>query len=420
MRPNQDKQYRPLGHFFVCFATLLPSLQVNTRKPTNFYHFHGVCDTILIMKTESYNKAIDNIYNIVGQSVIRHIPTLDYIMGFDKMSSTDKIWYEAYKKYGNRNHTWQDFRDMFYDDIENMEKTVAHWKTWDEINNLLKQQNKQITEIRRLLQKYNVQSIDENDAEKYEQYKKDYPDLMQAYQQYLVTTNEATPNYSTFNPEIAKLEKEFESKSKTISSDDKKAKIDLIVEYLKKMDEYINLKNGDFVVGERIETYRKIILKNPEILKTIQNFDNLSVAEKINLARMILDESSKIHGTPKGRVVHDDAPDGPHVLRGNQGGGYDRYGERFLLKGDNFPGTWNFLKILAHEDAHRIDYYNAEYGMIGSQLMKFVTDNYLSNACIDEKLYRKWATEQSSYYLDTTIATALATALKYDTTHQNA
>lgn len=88
------------------------------------------------------------------------------------------------------------------------------------------------------------------------------------------------------------------------------------------------------MLGERIEMYTKIILKNPKILMIIQNFDNLS---------------------------------------------------------------------------------DAEYGMIGTQLMKFVENNYLNDSDIDEELYRKFATEQSSYYLDKTIGAAL----KYEIEHQN-
>lgn len=369
------------------------------------------------MKTESYNKAIDKVHALVGESVTKQIPTLDHIMDVEHMSESDKIWYEAYKKYGNRNHTWQDFKDMFYGDMQTMQKTVANWKTWDEINDLLSQSNVLRTEVRKLLGKYDIRSINEEKTEEYARIKKEHPDLVAIYEKYLAVDDLAHANYSTFNPQVAKLEKEFEIKSKAINPDDKKSKIDLIVEYLKKMDEYVDLKNGDFVLGERIEMYRKIILKDSTILMMIQNFDNLSDAEKVDLARMILNQSAKITGTPTGSIIHDDSPNGPHVLRDNQGGGYIHKREEFLFRGNvsNFSKLWNFLKTLAHEDAHRIDYYNAEYGMIGTQLMKFVENNYLNNSDIDEELYRKFATEQSSYYLDKTIGAAL----KYEIEHQN-
>lgn len=365
------------------------------------------------MKTENYKKAINNIFDVVRQSLINRMPTLDHIMNVENMSPTDKIWYEAYKKYGNRNHTWQDFKDMFCGDVPVMQKTVKYWKTWDEINDLLSRADVLRTEVRGVLKKYDIQSIDEEMVEEYNRYKKLYPDLIMLYEKYSAVDNMARSNYSTFNPQVAQLEQEFETKSNALLPDDKKAKIDLITEYIKKMDEYVDLKNGDFVIGERIEKYRNIILNDPLILQKTQNFDNLSGGEKVDLARMILNKSAKNTGTPVGRVIHDDAPDGPHLLQGNQAGGYDRKGERFAFKSDvhNFSDLFNFLLTLAHEDAHRIDYYNADCGMVGTQLMKFVKNNYLNNSRIDEELYKKWATEQSSYYLDSTVGVALTYAI---------
>ena len=175
------------------------------------------------------------------------------------------------------------------------------------------------------------------------------------------------------------------------------------------MDEYIDLKNGDFVIGERVELYREIILNNPEILMAAQNFGNLSGAEKIDLARMILNKSAIKCGTPTGTIVQDDAPEGPHILKESQGGGYQQGAARFLFRSDikNFEKLNSFLRTLAHEDAHRIDYYNENYGMIGTQLMKFVIKNYLDNEQISDALYRKFATEQSYYYLGGTTGAAL-------------
>ncbi|MDE6478378.1 MAG: hypothetical protein K2L94_03985 [Alphaproteobacteria bacterium] len=361
------------------------------------------------MKTDSYTKAIDNIYNRIGHAVVQGIPTLDHIMGVENMSEADKIWYEAYKKYGNRNHTWQDFRDMFYGDVDVMQKTVVHWKTWDEINDTLSQAYDLVPEIRRLMREYGINSINVTKLEEYKQ----YPDLVSVCKKYREIGSMAYQNYSTFNPQIAKLEKAFEKKSKMIAVDDKKAKIDLIVEYLEKMDEYVDLQNGDFVVAERIETYREIILKDQQILKLAKDFDKISGSQKVDLARMILNKSAKITGTPTGQVIQDDAPAGPHVLTGNQVAGYVENRKEFLFRGDDLTTLWTFLKYLVHEDAHRIDYYNAEYGMIGTQLMKFVNDNYVNNADIDVELYRKFATEQSSYYLDRTTASALEYAIMH-------
>lgn len=369
------------------------------------------------MKTDNYKKAIDNIHNRVRYAVTTHMPTLDHIMGVENMSEADKIWYEAYKKYGNRNHTWKDFRDMFYGNVDVMHKTVAHWKTWDEINDVLSHAYDLVPEIRRLMRKYDIGSIDMTKLEEYKQ----YPDLVAVCQKYRNIGSMANQNYSTFNPQIAKLEKEFEKKSKLIAADDKKAKIDLVVEYLKKMDAYVDLQNGDFVVAERIEMYREIILKDPQILELVKDFDKMSASQKVDLARMILNKSAKITGTPTGRVIQDDGPNGPHALTGNQAAGYVNNRKEFLFRGDVLDNSdlWLFLKDLAHEDAHRIDYYNADYGMIGTQLMKFVEDNYVNNAVIDVELYRKFATEQSSYYLERTTASALEYAIRHQSQIQS-
>ena len=175
------------------------------------------------------------------------------------------------------------------------------------------------------------------------------------------------------------------------------------------------MTNGNFVIGERIELYRKIILNDQQILEQAKNFDNLSAIQKIDLARMILNKSAKITGTPTGKMTQDDAIGGPHVLQGDQAAGYAHEEQEFLFRAEileHCPLAL-FLKDLAHEDAHRIDFYNAEYGMIGTQLMKFVRDNYLNNNDIDFELYRKFATEQSSYYMHNTVAAALRYNIKY-------
>jgi len=365
------------------------------------------------MKTEQFENAINDIHSRVKELVMNQLPTLDGIMQVDKMSPEDRVFYEAYKKYGNRNHTWQDFKAMFNGDIATMQATVKHWRTWDEINDALSQAYYLIPEIKRLINKYKLETIDVTKPEEFEQ----YPDLVAVCEEYRKVYNSTHQNYSTFNPQVAKLEQEFEKKAKAIDKNDKKAKIDLVVEYIKKFDEYIDLTNGNFVIGERIELYRKIILQDQQILEQAKNFDNLSAIQKIDLARMILNKSAKITGTPTGKVTQDDAIGRPHVLKGNQIAGYVHEDLEFLFRAkilERYPLTL-FLKDLAHEDAHRIDYYNTEYGMIGTQLMKFVKDNYLNNNDIDVELYKKFATEQSSYYMEETVAAALGHNIKYDT-----
>lgn len=362
------------------------------------------------MKKEQFDIATQDIHSRVKELVLNQLPTLDSIMQADKMSPEDRVFYEAYKKYGNRNHTWQEFKAMFNGDIATMQATVKHWKTWDEINDALSQAYDLIPEIKRLINKYKLKTIDVTKPEEFEQ----YPDLVAVCKKYHELYSEVYQNYSTFNPKVAKLEQEFEKKAKAIDETDKKAKIDLVVEYIKKFDKYIDLTNGNFVIGERIELYREIILKDQQIYELVKDFDNLSAMQKIDLARMILNKSAKITGTPTGKVTHDDAIGGPNVLKGNQLAGYAWREQEFLFRAEvleRYPLAL-FLKDLAHEDAHRIDYYNAEYGMIGTQLMKFVEDNYLNNNDIDVELYKKFATEQSSYYMHNTIAAAVSYDIK--------
>lgn len=357
------------------------------------------------MKKEQFDIATQDIHSRVKELVLNQLPTLDGIMQADKMSPEDRVFYETYKKYGNRNHTWQEFKAIFNGNIATMQATIKHWKTWDEINDFLSQAYDLTSEIINLKKKYGLKSIAEF---------KQYPDLVAVYEKCLDLESQGQPNYSTFNPRVAKLEQEFEKRANAIEANDKKSKIDLVVEYIKKFDEYIDLTNGNFVIGERIELYREIILKDQQIYELVKDFDNLSAMQKIDLARMILNKSAKITGTPTGKVTHDDAIGGPNVLKGNQLAGYAWREQEFLFRAEvleRYPLAL-FLKDLAHEDAHRIDYYNAEYGMIGTQLMKFVEDNYLNNNDIDVELYKKFATEQSSYYMHNTIAAAVSYDIK--------
>ena len=178
------------------------------------------------MKIEQFNIATKNIINKIIQASKTQTPFLDYIMQVEKMSPEDKLFYEAYKKYGNRNHTWQDFKAMFNGDIATMQKTVKHWRTWDEINDALSQAYYLIPEIKRLIDKYKLETIDVTKPEEFEQ----YPDLVAVCEEYRKVYNSTHQNYSTFNPQVAKLEQEFEKKAKAIDKNDKKAKIDLVVE----------------------------------------------------------------------------------------------------------------------------------------------------------------------------------------------
>lgn len=55
------------------------------------------------MRTEQFENAINDIHSRAKELVMNQLPTLDGIMQVDKMSPEDRVFYEAYKKYGNRN-----------------------------------------------------------------------------------------------------------------------------------------------------------------------------------------------------------------------------------------------------------------------------------------------------------------------------
>ena len=364
------------------------------------------------MKKELYEQAKERLRHLVVASVAYEIPTLDHIMGVDKMSDSDKVFYAAYKKYGNRNHTWQDFKAMFNGDIKRMQETVKHWRTWDEINKYSLRAFQQDQKVIELLDKYDLEFIDEDTIS---DYKTKYPDLVAAFEKSIDLDEKVYPNYCTFDAKIANIEREFEIENEKISDQDISARKKLAVKYINKIYDLIDLRNANFVTGERIEEYRDIILNNPKIFSFAKKFESLSLKEKIKFAQMILNESSKRHGTPYATVVQDDAPNGPHILHESQAGGYVAKWKIFLLHSNATPlrKLGLFLQFIAHEDAHRVDIHNSEFGMIGQQIMIWNSKNYFTDAYINERDYLKQPTELSSYYLDEITGNALSQTIQH-------
>lgn len=361
------------------------------------------------MKPELYKNATAKIWGLSWQAVYHQIPALDYVMGVANMSETDKIFYEAYKKYGNRNHTWQDFKAIFDGDVNVMQKTVKHWKTWDEFNNILNRLFEKTDRVKELLDKYNLKEIQTDFMQTHPEYKDLYPDLVAVYQDFLndLNSNVCYMNYSTFDSEIAKLEREFEIDKKRINPEDHEKYVEFIKKYIDKMYDLIDLRNGDFVVGERMEIYGDIIRKNPQILKMAVNFNSLSGSEKIDFARMILNASAKRYGVPQSKVVQVDEHNNVSQstsLNSHTAAGYNSVNDQFLLRGNKDYSLKDFLQVLAHEDGHRIDNKRPDLGMIGLQIMKWNADNYVNDNIVGDEYYRKWPTELSSYYMDGTVS----------------
>ncbi len=349
------------------------------------------------MKKELFENASQNIQKLLIQSVKKQIPTLDYIMQVDKMSPEDRVFYDAYKKYGNRNHTWQDFKAMFNADIKLMQSTVKNWNTWDELNAMYTKFKKQRDTVHKLVNKYNINKIS---IDNYMQYKDKFPDLVQEYEKLLVLNNGMHTNYSTFNIEFSKIEKQFEKEMAQIAPDDEESKNNLIAKYIKTMSEYVDLRNGDFVAGERLEAYKNIILSNPQILNMAKNFEQLTEAQIMQFAKLILDASGQKFGTSS-------------AIEKSKKSAYSPNTQIIRLQTDftefKYPLA-NFLIYLAHEDNHRIDYQNPKMGMIGNQVMQWQKKYYLPPVHTDldlYTLYRHQPTEQASYYQEIGIGIGL-------------
>lgn len=341
------------------------------------------------MKKQDFDIATQQVLKKVRRSVFNQLPTLNLIMNVDKMSDDDKVFFDAYKKYGNRNHTWQDFKSMFNGNIKQMQKTVKNWHTWDEINDNFHVRNKLIA----LMTKYGINKItvDMYKSNK-DEYKSKYPDFAETYEKLLKMPHIPYANYSTFDTEIAKLEREFEEKISKIPTFNPIAKTHLVSKYIKKMSDIIEMRNANFVTGERVERYIDIILSNQQILDMVQNFEQLSKKEIIDLAKLILDASATTYGTA-----------GDVIASKNDSVFYDRKTRTIHLL-DDYTGVTQplalFLKQLAHEDNHRIDHQNPEFGMIGNQIIKWNSVNYRGEESIGNEMYRLQPIEQSSYYLD--------------------
>ncbi len=377
------------------------------------------------MRDSIFDKASTKILEQLRINTDNDTPILDIIMEIDKMSETDKIFYEAYKKYGNRNHTWQYFKAMFHGNVENMQTTVKHWKTWTEINSELSKNYDKLfkpyylkkAKFDTLCKQYRF-TPSYTDIQKHPEYKIKYPDLVDAfsdldnYEKRIQNRFKdlQTCNYSTWNPEIAKLEHEFEIQKKQINKNDNKATRKLVSQYIDRMYKLVNLSNANFVVGERVDVYRKIILENPEILKMAKKFQLLSGDKRVEFARLILNKSAVIFGTPRGKVERIDKTFNDFCVHFFHAGAFSSHAATLKLSA-SVMFLFTFLEILAHEDAHRVDYFNPHQGMIGTQVMKWVVENISGSGSLDRKYYYRHPSELSSYYIGEIVSLDLYTKI---------
>ena len=318
-------------------------------------------------------------------------PILDYVMGVERMSERDRAWYELYKQYGNRNHTWQDFRDMFNDDIISACKTVANWHTWKQANTWRDMAEQQKAKVNRLLGKLNMQSIAEVS---YHNLQSKYPDLIAEYEKFLILYYSATPNYCTYNPEIAKLKQKFNQSGQNIFAN---------ARYVKKMNKFITFKNADFVVAERLDNYYKIISKHPTFLQQLRDTKKTPKDIMFQIANKILDDSATVHGTPKSNITL--------VKKSFSAATYWHETNDIELANNSLHSHnfWRYLDTIIHEDTHRIDYKNPDYGMLGSQIMDTCAGRY-SNL---PDLYPINPTEQIAFYTANIVSQAIRARLQH-------
>ena len=348
------------------------------------------------MKKEQFDIATKNIVNKIIQTSKTQTPFLDYIMQADKMSDDDRLFYEAYKKYGNRNHTWQDFKAMFDGNINTMYSCIKNWKTWDEINAAFHAENK----VRTLLIQHNLSP---KNQQEYEKFKSQYPDLAQADAEWQAAPEISATNYSTFDPEIEKLERKYEKELAQITPQDNKSIIELNKRYAQEMIALTDLRNRDFVTGERLETYWNIISTNKNLFDMAQNFEHLSPKEIDNFAKLIIDAGAQKFGVAGGFT-----PSQNNQNAYNYSTKQIRITTNALVESNPLL---DFLMILSHEDSHRVDDQNPNYGMLGQRIMQFQKKIYVSPKN-DKELYKNQPTEQSSHYLDTPVAIGLFKKLK--------
>ena len=354
------------------------------------------------MNKQDIETAKQKIFNLVKESLQQEIPTLAHVMNVKNMSETDKIFYEAYKKYGHRNQTWQDFKLMFNGNVRAMQDRVKSWKTWDEINEMFHKKSQLEMKLNQLLKKYNLKSISSSDLQNHD-FKKAYPDLVKIFEDYTVLPKQRHINYTSYDPEVEKIATDFFYAVENAKKSGQYMK--LKADYTHKMSSLVDLRNAEFVIGERIEIYTTILCENSELLNQFKNFNNLSIKEKTEFAKTILNISAKKYGLPPPKFEINDYSDG------DINAAYSKDNDTFVLyekKIKQIEQPYTLLRWIAHEEAHRIDYKNPNYGIVGEQIMDFVDKIILTYTETDYDIYLEAATEQSSHLMEAYIAGAVA------------
>ncbi len=228
--------------------------------------------------------------------------------------------------------------------------------------------------------------------------------------------------FSTYNPELARLYKELDTKN-TESKD----------EFRNKLKESINETATEKRVSEIAKMYEKIILSDDEIFSFVLTFDILSTKQKLELTTRIVNAMNKMFGIDysldviyTGKALNrmpkytftDNVYDfinnfvtkiWPKKSKyGRYGGYYSDYKKQIVVA---YQGSFaNFIDTLSHEYGHFIDHRYPEKGMLGAQIAKYSWSVYENNK--GRERYRANPTEFSSFKIGAGVSEYLASVIK--------
>ncbi len=376
------------------------------------------------------------------------IAKLDDAMDVAHMSATDRKFYEAYKKYGIRSETLDAFKARFGGDYSKLDDVIKKqgWLGLDELSTISRQTiddldaefralNAQADELAKtsglgdtkvreriqqlrdqagqvFVRKMNVEAYLDNPVG-FSNYRSLDPNVVQMTEEArnALDINAITQDMFERNPSLkAALDNKYQEYMDgkiTLDEYGEFYSTEVLDEVFKVRTSYqktwnesiipqsVKIDNKDFVIAERIQLYSEIVDKDPELRRMATNFENLTDGEKVAFGQKILDKSGEY--TVSGKYQFKDATqwdaENPDAVR-TWSGLHDRSNKTLYVDIDSESSLYNFMNNLAHEDAHKIDAFSPEMGMLGTDKAK-LNDVTYSNQHAGG--YRSTLTEQSSY-----------------------
>jgi hypothetical protein len=153
----------------------------------------------------------------------------------------------------------------------------------------------------------------------------------------------------------------------------------------------------DNVAKERAREFAAAIDNDPTLEQMANNFTGLTLEQKTEFGQKLINRASESNAGINGytfRVIsRNEIP--PKISKTVKGWHDNTIREIVFVADNNQPDFMNFIKTLAHEDAHKLDYINPNFGALGSQRANFGKTIYR----INPDVYRKNWTEQSSFFI---------------------